>query len=494
MEDEILQDVYARLKTPMITLMASGVPELRFTLLHHLELLLAKFPALLVDDFQSFFCQYNEPSYVKKKKLEILTAITGESNFEAIVEELAAYITDVDVSMARRSITAMGKIAIQFDAAAEHILGMLLLFFDLNRSYITADTLVVLQDILRKYPDLAPEVLELLPDLHESGLLDDEPEARGALVWMLGEFGDTVESAPYILEEMVKEIETEDAHAVRLQLLTSCLKLFFTRAPEMQATLGRLLEFCVDEEEHQDVHDRALLYYRLLQSNFDEAKRIVGNPKDVVAAFAETEDLEGSEVFKEFNTLSVIYRQPSKLFVEQVAPYNAVGVADSGAEFDPAAEPGGGVLLGGAGGGGGGGPVGDLLGGGMFSAGNAPAEMQLNPDPKISPQSFEQKWTTLEISLLIKDILKTVPTAVQFEQLMGAAKIRTLAVQPPQNGLTKFYMFAQELGTENYHLLEVVVDIATRCLTATFKSDAAEHAGDFGISFRGALAGAFEAM
>lgn len=61
-------------------------------------------------------------------------------------------------------------------------------------------------------------------------------------------------------------------------------------------------------------------------------------------------------------------------------------------------------------------------------------------------------------------------------------------------GLTKFYMFAQELGTENYHLLEVVVDIATRCLTATFKSDAAEHAGDFGISFRGALAGAFEAM
>ena len=158
-------------------------------MLHHLELLLAKFPELLADDFQSFFCQYNEPSYVKKKKLEILTAITGESNFEAIVEELAAYITDVDVSMARRSITAMGKIAIQRDQAAEHILGMLILIFDLNRSYITADTLVVLQDILRKYPDLAPDVIGLLPELHASGLLDDEPEARCALVWMLGEFG-----------------------------------------------------------------------------------------------------------------------------------------------------------------------------------------------------------------------------------------------------------------------------------------------------------------
>jgi AP-4 complex subunit beta-1 len=503
MDSDVLDDVYMRLKTPLITLMASGLPELRFTLLHHLEMLLLKYPNLLELDFQSFFCQYNEPSYVKIKKLEILTSIATETNFTAIVEELAAYITDVDVAMARRSITAMGKIAAKFDAASEHILSMLVLFFELNRPYITADTLVVLQDVLRVKPDLAPDVVARLPDLYESDMLDDEPEARTALIWMLGEFGADVDSAPYMLEEIVANIEAETSHVVRLQLLVTSMKLFFIRAPEMQATLGKLFEFCIDEEEHQDVHDRALLYYRLLQSNFDEARRVVGTTFDAVEAFAESENLLSADVFKEFNTLSVIYGQPAITFVEQQHPYNTVGVGEGA----PVADAGSAVgdLLGGAasgtqggggqgGGGGGGGVVGDLLDIGMFSSSNAPEQLKLDPNPKISPQMFESKWTQLEISMQIKDILKSVPTPAHFEQLMAAAKIKTLAVQPPQNGLLKFYMFGQEMASKQHHLLEVVVNMTTRFLTATIKSDNFDTSGDFAIVFRGALSGAFEAM
>lgn len=63
---------------------------------------------------QSFFCRYNEASYVKFKKIEILTSISTEDNVEAIVEELAAYITDVDVEFARRSLQAVGNIAIRY--------------------------------------------------------------------------------------------------------------------------------------------------------------------------------------------------------------------------------------------------------------------------------------------------------------------------------------------------------------------------------------------
>jgi vesicle coat complex subunit len=37
-------------------------------------------PMLFSSDYKSFYCQYSDPSYVKKLKLEMLTAIANESN------------------------------------------------------------------------------------------------------------------------------------------------------------------------------------------------------------------------------------------------------------------------------------------------------------------------------------------------------------------------------------------------------------------------------
>lgn len=37
-------------------------------------------PYLFSPDYKYFYCQYNEPFYVKKLKLEMLTAVANESN------------------------------------------------------------------------------------------------------------------------------------------------------------------------------------------------------------------------------------------------------------------------------------------------------------------------------------------------------------------------------------------------------------------------------
>lgn len=37
-------------------------------------------PFIFSSDYKHFYCQYNEPSYVKKLKLEMLTAVANESN------------------------------------------------------------------------------------------------------------------------------------------------------------------------------------------------------------------------------------------------------------------------------------------------------------------------------------------------------------------------------------------------------------------------------
>jgi hypothetical protein len=66
--------------------------------------------------------------------------------------------------------------------------------------------------------------------------------------------------APYLLEPLVESWATEPAE-VRLALLTAAAKLFFVRAPETRKLLGGVLAAGLNDA-HQDVHDRALLYYR----------------------------------------------------------------------------------------------------------------------------------------------------------------------------------------------------------------------------------------
>ena len=98
----------------------------------------------------------------------------------------------------------------------------------------------------------------------------------------------------------MNSVSDESSSGVKLQLLSAVMKLFFKRPPECQEMLGRLLEhaigksslheefwiillpgmhgdvlFCADEEGDIDVHDRGMLYYRLLKKDVKEAERVV---------------------------------------------------------------------------------------------------------------------------------------------------------------------------------------------------------------------------
>lgn len=62
----------------------------------------------------------------------------------------------------------------------------------------------------------------------------------------------------------------------------------------------------------QDVHDRALLYYRLLQQGVEIAERVVNPSKQAVSVFADTQSSEIKDrIFDEFNSLAVIYQEVS---------------------------------------------------------------------------------------------------------------------------------------------------------------------------------------
>ena len=88
------QQVFSRLKAPMLTLMTAGVFEQAFTCLKHIALLTQRSPDVFASDFKHFYCRYNDPACVKLLKLDILTAIANETNVAEAVEEIAEYVTD----------------------------------------------------------------------------------------------------------------------------------------------------------------------------------------------------------------------------------------------------------------------------------------------------------------------------------------------------------------------------------------------------------------
>ncbi|KAK6129731.1 hypothetical protein DH2020_036532 [Rehmannia glutinosa] len=323
---DVHQQVYERIKAPLLTLVSSGSPEQSYAVLSHLHLLVMRAPFIFSLDYKHFYCQYNEPFYVKKLKLEMLTAVANESNTYEIVSanaqsfgsipvtELCEYVANVDIPMARESIRAVGKIALQqYDVNA--IVDRLLQFLEMEKEHVTAETLVLVKDLLRKYPQWSHDCIAVVGNISSKNV--QEPKAKAALIWMLGEYAQDMQDSPYILESLIENWDEEHSAEVRLHLLTAVIKCFLRRPPETQKALGAALASGL-ADFHQDVRDRALFYYRLLQYDVSVAERIVNPPKQAVSVFADTQSSEIKDrIFDEFNSLSVVYQKPSYMFTDK---------------------------------------------------------------------------------------------------------------------------------------------------------------------------------
>eukprot|EP00927_Polykrikos_kofoidii_P026605 TRINITY_DN2365_c0_g3_i1.p1 TRINITY_DN2365_c0_g3~~TRINITY_DN2365_c0_g3_i1.p1 ORF type:complete len:864 (+),score=182.63 TRINITY_DN2365_c0_g3_i1:88-2592(+) len=319
---DLQQEVMRRLKGPLLTLMSSPTPELAYTVLVHIKALCGRVSDCVDSfspEFKQFFCRYNDPSYIKAVKIDILTFLADATSAEQIVSELSEYVTDVDADISRCAVRAIGQIAVRVSSSSLLIVSTLTGLLELDIDYVSTEAAVVMKDLVRKYPEQFQ---------HASGAVErcikivSEPEGKCAVLWILGEYGLLIEDAPYLLEPMIEGFAEEASGAVRLEMLTSAVKLFFSRPAEMQEMLALLLQKAIEETSHPDVRDRALMYYRLLQMSVVEARRVICAPKEVVEAFQEEMDKEmKTRIFDEFNTFSIVYNLPaSKFVVSKVSP------------------------------------------------------------------------------------------------------------------------------------------------------------------------------
>lgn len=323
---ELQPQIYARAKPPMLTLITGSNFEVQFTMLKHLEVLLTRSAAAGIFDseFRHFFVRYNEPSHVKYLKIELLPLISNDANAKEIAVELGEYVTDVDSELSKRSINAIGKIAMRVASVSPELTQTLLDLVDLDIHYVRAQAVKILSSVIRVFPAVR---VHMLPVISKCLRRVEDYEAKATLIWMLGEYGQEIVEAPYLLESIIDNYDDEQSDLIKLHVLTAGMKLFFKRPPEMRAMLGRLFVSAVNDTLSQDVHDRALLYYRLLTADLLVAGSLFNSHSDTIRVeggqFAEDkDDKTKSKIYCEFNTLAIIFGTPSDQFI--APPYQLV--------------------------------------------------------------------------------------------------------------------------------------------------------------------------
>ncbi|KAI5480635.1 clathrin binding protein [Pseudohyphozyma bogoriensis] len=309
--DEFIKSIMRKMAPPLVTLVSSA-PEVQWVALRNINLILQRHPDALSNEMRVFFCKYNDPPYVKVEKLEIMIKLANEKNVDTFLSELKEYASEVDVDFVRKSVKAIGQCAIKIEDAAERCVNVLLDLIQTRVSYVVQESIVVIKDIFRKYPQryegIIPTLCASLEEL-------DEPEAKASLIWILGEYADKIDNADELIGTFLDNY-AEEPIQVQLQSLTAVVKLFLQKPESAQALVQRVLGLATKTADSPDLRDRAYIQWRLLSSDTEAAKSVIlasRPPISLPATSVPPALLE--DLLSELGCLSAVYHKPVQAFI-----------------------------------------------------------------------------------------------------------------------------------------------------------------------------------
>lgn len=315
-DDKQISALCRKLSPPLVTLLAKG-PEIQYLALRNALLILQRRPEVLRNDIRVFFCKYNDPIYVKVTKLELIFMLANENNIGEVLTELREYASEIDVHFVRKSVRAIGKLAIKIESAARQCINTLLELVATKVTYIVQEATVVIRNIFRKYPNEYESIISTLCENLDSL---DEPEAKAAMIWIIGQYASRIENSDVLLEDFLYSWADETVE-VQLALLTATVKLFIQRPTKGQELVPKVLKWATEETDNPDLRDRGYMYWRLLSSDMATAKLIVMGEKPPITAEAEKLDpVTLEEMCMNVGTLATVYLKPVQQVFRSARP------------------------------------------------------------------------------------------------------------------------------------------------------------------------------
>jgi len=319
-----------KLAQPLISLV-TGEPEIAYVALKNINLILQKRPNILEKELKMFFCQFNDPIYIKIEKLDVLVRLADLKNIDLILRELREYANEVDIEFVRKSIRTIGRCAIKLEKAADRCVNNIWELLKSGISYVVQEAIIVTKDIFRKYPK---EFDALLRDLCGNLKILDEPEAKASMLWIIGEYVDVIDNADEILYEFFKNFKDEQS-IVQLQLLTAYVKLYLKRPSEVEAVTLELLKTSTEECENPDLRDRAFIYWRLLSNSPEIAQKVVFAEKPPITDSSYTMETDLlDKLIENIGTLASVYVKPPEQFIKRLREGQNLKTLEEQDEFE----------------------------------------------------------------------------------------------------------------------------------------------------------------
>lgn len=305
-----------KLSPPLVTLLSSG-PEVQYVALRNILLIIQRRPEVLRNDVKVFFCKYNDPIYVKLAKLEIMFRLAQESNVQQVLAELKEYASEVDVDFVRKSVRSIGRLAVKIEKAADKCISALLDLIQTKVNYVVQEAIVVIKDIFRKYPNQYESIIGTLCENLDSL---DEPEAKAAMIWIIGQYADRIENSDELLDDFLYTF-LEETVEVQLALLTATVKLFIKRPTAGQELVPRVLKWATEDVDNPDLRDRGFIYWRLLSTDPKAAEEVVLADKSGISI--ESDNMDNTllnEILLNIGTLASIYHKSPLTFIKNAKP------------------------------------------------------------------------------------------------------------------------------------------------------------------------------
>ncbi|KAF7322939.1 AP complex subunit beta [Mycena chlorophos] len=324
MDNRRLMDyICKKMGPPLVALLSSG-PEVQYVALRNILLIIQRRPLVLKNDVKVFFCKYNDPIYVKLAKLEIMYRLARAENAKEVLAELQEYASEVDIDFVRKAVRSIGRLAIKVEDASDDCIQALLSLIETKVSYVVQEAVIVIKDIFRRYPGkyegIIPKLCEHLDSL-------DEPEAKAAMVWIIGQFSDKIDNGDELLDDLLYTFLDESTE-VQLALLTASVKLFIyksktDKSEKAKELVFKVLKWATEEVDNPDLRDRGFMYWRLLAINPAVAGEIVLAEKPPITTDSDRMDRGAlDQLLLHTGTLGSIYHKNPETFIR-----NATGKA-----------------------------------------------------------------------------------------------------------------------------------------------------------------------
>ena len=301
--------------TPSLVTLLSSEPEIQYVALKNINILIQKRPIIFEKDIKIFFSSFTEPLYNKLEKLEIIYKLVSMNNIDLVLNELREYASDVDVQFVRRSVKLIGQCAIKLEKAAQRCVETLVELVKTQVSFVIQEAIIGLKDIFRRYPNTFEGAMTII---NENLRTLDDPEAKAALIWIIGEYSDRIEGAENQLIKFIDNLK-EEPYIIQINILDSATKTFLKcQSEESYNILNQVFDFCTKECENPDVRDRGYMYYRLMTIDPQLASRIIVNEKPKI-----NEDASGFDdnllaiLMDNLGTMATIYEKPPESFVKK---------------------------------------------------------------------------------------------------------------------------------------------------------------------------------